>query len=204
MTRTMKISSKFLLRTILAATLICSAPTVIAAESPKAAEQTPADTIDMSEAAPARRAPRDRTEHERRMGVMGISLGAAATLLGFGIAFFAIWVEYRKRRELLEAIHKERLASLERGIEPPPFPKELVDDAADCTPSRPPTTGLKAGLVLIAVGAGLWLFLPQSGRGPFHSSVGAIPGAIGVAYLVYYVIEGRKHRPGRPVSSRPG
>jgi hypothetical protein len=204
MTRTMKTSSKFLLRTLLAAILLGATPAMRAAEPPKTGEQSAADAIDMSDTSQFRRKPREKTDHENRMGVLGISLGATATLLGFGIGFFAIWVEYRKRRELLEAIHKERLASLERGIEPPPFPKELVDDAADCGPSRPQSTGLKAGLVLIAVGAGLWLFLPHNGRGPFHSTVGAIPGAIGIAYLVYYVIEGRKHRPGRPVSGRPG
>ena len=61
--------------------------------------------------------------------------------------------------------------------------------------ARTPGTGLKPGLVLVATGIGLWMFRPPSNRGMIHPTVGAIPGAIGVAYLAYYAIEGRKRKP---------
>lgn len=122
--------------------------------------------------------------------VLGLCIGLAATVLGIGIALLAIWTEYKKRQELINACHRERMAALEKGLEPSAYPVELWQ--SDDDPKLPPGSGLKAGLVLLGVGAGLWLFLPSGGWGPFQRSVGAIPGAIGVAYLLYYLFEGRR------------
>ena len=139
-----------------------------------------------------------KSDHERRMELVGISLGCVTSVTGLGIAFFAIWVDYRKRRELIANCHQERMAALEKGLDLPPFPTELW--RSDTAP-KSSGTGLKTGLMWFATGIGLWLFLSPKNIGFFHPSVGAIPGAIGVAYLVYYLLEGRKRSPGKDTTA---
>ena len=138
---------------------------------------------------------REKTDHDRLTELMGISIGFVAVVMGIGIGMLAIWCDYKKRHELIAACHQERLAALEKGFELPPFPSELMSCDTAAKPSVP-RSGLMPGLMWLAVGIGLWLFLSPNNRGFFHPSVGAIPGAIGVAYLVYYVFEGRKRLPG--------
>lgn len=132
---------------------------------------------------------------------MGIGIAFVAVTLGISIPLLAIWCEYRKSKTLIDSFHKERLAALERGLELPPYPKDAVDSDAEtvtATRSTVDGTGLKQGLVWLAVGVGLWLFLSPQNRGMMHPSVGAIPGAIGVAFLIYWVVEGRNKGPANP------
>lgn len=134
---------------------------------------------------------RGKSNHEKTVELIGLSIGAFATVMGIGIAWLAIWSDYRKRKDLLAACHAERLAALERGLEVPPFPAEFhTSDTNAC--DGPRDNGLKSGLLWLAAGIGLWLFLSPNNKGFFHPSVGAIPGAIGVAYLIYFLLEGRR------------
>lgn len=144
--------------------------------------------------------PRAKDDHEKLIELLGLGLGIFATVFGIGIAFFAIWIDYRKRRDLIEICHQERLAALDKGLELPPFPLEFCQSDINPKPCIP-GTGLKAGLMWLAVGIGLWLFLSSHVWGLFNRSVSAIPAAIGVAYLVYYVLEGRKVK---PTQDKPG
>jgi len=124
--------------------------------------------------------------------MIGLCLGAVAVVFGFSIACLAIWTEAQKRRDLISAVHRERMAALEKGLDLPPFPSEWPSrDAAGCGPGVP-SSGLKPGLMWLATGIGLWLFLSPKNHGLLHPSVGAIPAAVGVAHLVYFAMEGRK------------
>jgi hypothetical protein len=76
---------------------------------------------------------------------------------------FAI-VDYRRRRDLVEANHKERMAAIERGMELPPMPEALFQSMK---PARR-SSYLLPGLI--------WLF-------------------VGLAFLIYYFVEGRKLPP---------
>ena len=138
---------------------------------------------------------REKTDHDRLTELMGISIGFVAVVMGIGIGMLAIWCDYKKRHELIAACHQERLAALEKGLELPPFPPEPFSGGG---PPKPFTPGgsLKAGLVWLAIGIGLAIFLSLQDRGRHHPSVSAIPIAIGVAYLIFYVVEGRKHKKG--------
>ncbi|HMO65963.1 MAG TPA: DUF6249 domain-containing protein, partial [Verrucomicrobiota bacterium] len=111
---------------------------------------------------------------------MALAIPLAAIVLGIGLVFLMVWTEYAKRRAAIEACHRERLAALEKGLEPPAFPASLwqSDDEA----KKPVNSGLMSGLVLVAIGAGLAVFFSTSGS-RFHPSVGAIPGALGAAFL---------------------
>src|SRR5688500_14453458 len=47
--------------------------------------------------------------------------------LPLSIPIVAISLNYRKRRRLMELHHAERMAAIERGMEVPPLPLELID-----------------------------------------------------------------------------
>lgn len=108
---------------------------------------------------------------------------------GVSIPILAIWGEYRKRRDLIEAYHKERLLALEKGMEPPAYPSNILED--DNSSSTPPVPGkhLKSGLLWLAIGVGAAIFLYFQPKAIAHFSVGSIPIAIGISQLIYHFVE---------------
>lgn len=85
-----------------------------------------------------------------------------------------------RRREMW---HQTARLALEKGQPLPPLPGE--DEAPKRNPDE--NSDFRAGLILVAAGIGLYLFLGTFlGRGLGY--VGAIPGLIGVALLLYATI----------------
>jgi hypothetical protein len=76
-------------------------------------------------------------------------------------------------------VHETIARLVEKGL---PVPPELLRSP------RAGQTGLRAGLVLLALGAGLGTFLADLG-GPW--SLALIPGLMGVALLISWAIERR-------------
>jgi hypothetical protein len=140
---------------------------------------------------------REKNAHDQKMETMGVTIGLVSVVMGIGIAFFAVGCDFRKRRHLMNLCHQERLAALEKGLELPPYPREFGGDANE-QDACGPNTGLKSGLIWLAIGIGTYWFLSSGRRGGLHPSMAAIPIGIGAAYLVYYLVEGRKLLAGRP------
>ena len=148
----------------------------------KAAKAAPAPLIDQEDPAPPRpahRGPRFDIE-----GVMALSIPIIAIVLGIGIGAFAVWLDYKKRERLLEACHEERMTALEKGLEVPPFPSDFESTFKKNSPRG---TGLKPALIFLGLGAGLYF--------GHQREASAIIFFLGVAMLLYYLIEGRKFRP---------
>lgn len=104
-------------------------------------------------------------------------------LLSIPIVYIAL--NYRKRKRLMELSHTERMAAIERGMEVPPLPLELIDGRS--TRRR---SSLLPGLV--------WFFIGLAMVGGTLSIgddlpivFGLVPLGIGLAYLIYYGVEGR-------------
>lgn len=108
---------------------------------------------------------------------------------------------------LIIAHHRQRLwhetarLALEKGQ---PLPTEVKD--ADSAPSADRDRGagadLRAGLVCIGVGVGLFLFFDAlMGRGMAY--VGAIPGFIGVALVLYALLSSSVAPKSNPPAERP-
>ena len=100
-----------------------------------------------------------------------------------------IWIvlNYRKRRRLMELHHAERMAAIERGMDLPPLPLELIDGRSNRRRSS-----LLPGLVWFFIGLAVfagWLMSDFDDDIPVIG--GLIPLGIGLAYLVYYGVEGR-------------
>lgn len=98
---------------------------------------------------------------------------------------FAV-LNYRKRRRLMELHHAERMAAIERGMDVPPLPLELIDGQS----GRRRRTSLLPGLVWLFVGLAVLISLGKIGEE--EAIFGLIPTGVGLAYLIYYFFEGRK------------
>lgn len=93
--------------------------------------------------------------------------------------------------------HETARIALEKGQPLPRLPEDEDEPKRD----RSPANDIRAGLVLIAVGAGLFLFLGGLGAAKV-GMVGAIPGLIGVALLLFGIVTAMMKR-NDPPSSPP-
>lgn len=104
--------------------------------------------------------------------------------LSIPIVFMVL--NYRKRRRLMELHHVERMAAIERGMEIPPLPMELIDGGSP----RRRRTSLLPGLVWLFVGLAMLIAIGKLAEE--EALLGLIPTGIGLAYLIYYFVEDRK------------
>src|SRR5688572_16077752 len=109
--------------------------------------------------------------------------------LPLSIPIVYLVLSYRKRRRLMELHHAERMAAIERGMEIPPLPIEVLGPA----PGRRRST-LLPGLIWLLVGLALIVGLHGlNDLAGFGVSVwGLVPAGVGLAYLIYYFVEDRK------------
>ncbi|HET6437450.1 MAG TPA: DUF6249 domain-containing protein [Anaeromyxobacter sp.] len=116
------------------------------------------------------------------ISVVGIVFGFTALMVG--IVFYAVHRNSRLRHETI------RIA-LEKGQ---PLPPNLLDP-----PSRrrdPVQKDLRSGLLLVAIGlgVGLFLLLAPFGEGQRAWAVGFIPLLMGFAYLAAYAVARREQQ----------
>ena len=104
-------------------------------------------------------------------------------VMGAVIVYFVL--DYRRRRAIVEAYHKERLAAIERGMDIPPLPAALFERTRNRRPRH-----LLYGMIWLFVGIALVVSLGAV-AGEQVMYFGLIPAGIGLAFLLYYFIEGR-------------
>ena len=124
--------------------------------------------------------------------VVAIFIPIVAIVMSLAIPIVYTIMDYRRRRDIVEAHHRERLAAIERGVDIPALPESFYQPIS----RRPPRTGstLLPGLIWLFVGIGLFIALGAvAGDGVKY--FGMIPAGIGLAYLIYYAVEGRKLLP---------
>ncbi len=108
--------------------------------------------------------------------------------IGGPMVMLIVWItlDYHKRRRLMELNHAERMAAIERGMDLPPLPIDLLDGRRP----RRRRSSLLPGLVWFFIGLALVIGMRMiDGDVPLIG--GLIPLGIGVAYLIYYFVEGR-------------
>jgi hypothetical protein len=115
--------------------------------------------------------------------VLGV-IFAVGLPLSIPIVYIAL--NYRKRKRLMELSHAERMAAIERGMEVPPLPIELIDGN-----SRKRRSSLLPGLVWFFVGLAMVAGYLLGGDEDLPVVFGLVPLGIGLAYLSYYFFEGR-------------
>lgn len=115
-----------------------------------------------------------------------------AIMFGVGVPLSIpiVWIvlNYRKRRRLMELHHTERMAAIERGMELPPLPLELIDGRSGRRRSS-----LLPGLVWFFIGLAVLTGSLLMGEIDRDAPIigGLVPLGIGLAYLIYYAVEGR-------------
>ena len=122
--------------------------------------------------------------------VVAVFIPIVAIIMSLSIPIVYAIVDYRRRRDIVDANHKERLAAIERGMELPPLPESFYQAIK---PARR-SSYLLPGLVWLFVGIGIFIALGAI-AGADVRNLGLIPAGVGLAYLIYYFVEGRKLPP---------
>lgn len=118
------------------------------------------------------------------VAALALLIPIVGTIMGVGLAMLAVVLYYRQRTQKTELRHRERLAALEKGIELPPDPEP--------EPRRP--RYLLRGLVWLFTGIAIFVFLGAVADDDV-ALLGGIPAAVGLAYLIFYFVEGRHEKP---------
>jgi hypothetical protein len=121
--------------------------------------------------------------------VVAVFIPIVAIIMSLSIPIVYAIVDYRRRRDIIDAHHKERMAAIDRGMELAPLPESFYQSLK---PARR-SSYLLPGLVWLFIGIGLFIAL-----GAVADQVryfGLIPAGVGAALLIYYFIEGRKLPP---------
>jgi hypothetical protein len=126
--------------------------------------------------------------------IIGVFIPIVAIVMGIGIGMLAIWSEHKRKAQLLEQNHRERMHAIEKGIELPALPANVVGG------SNGPSTAsaaksLRSGVMLTLIGVLLYVAIDRVGADE-AALFGLIPAAIGIANLVYAVILWQKEKRG--------
>ena len=121
--------------------------------------------------------------------IIGVFIPIVAIVMGIGIGMLSIWTEHKRKAQLLDQYHRERILALEKGLPLPELDRRLValDD------SQPPTAAraYRNGIMMVLIGSILYFGLEEL-LGSKFSLFGLAPAAIGIANLVYGVLLQRK------------
>jgi preprotein translocase subunit YajC len=131
--------------------------------------------------------------------IIGVFIPIVAIVMGIGIAMLAIWSEHKRKAQLLEQNHRERMHALEKGIELPALPPNLVG-ASNGPSTATAAKSLRSGIMLTLIGVLLYFAIYTAG-GHEGALFGLIPAAIGIANFVYAGILWQQEKRGE---SKPG
>ena len=132
-------------------------------------------------------------------GVIGVFIPIIAIIMGVGIGIVAIWSEHKRKAQLLEQNHRERMQAIEKGIELPPLPANLVS-GGNGPSTASAAKSLRSGIMMVLIGGILYVAIDRVGASE-AALFGLIPAAIGFANLVYAAIQWKKEQadvPKRP------
>src|SRR5438046_1841018 len=87
-------------------------------------------------------------------GTLALTIPIIAIVMSLAIPIVAIITDFAKRRKIYELHHKERLATIEKGVELPPLPVELIGAYPKGRPRY-----LLRGLIWLFVGLGIMVVL---------------------------------------------
>jgi hypothetical protein len=122
--------------------------------------------------------------------LLGISIPIVAIIFGVGVFALSIWSEHKRKAQLLEQLHRERMLALEKGVEPPAIAPGLVGflNNKPIPPARAMwPKAMRNGLMFLLGGVVLFFAINNAG-GEEGAMFGLIPAALGVANLVYAAV----------------
>src|SRR5262245_58487475 len=105
--------------------------------------------------------------------VLGVMIPIIAIVMGIGIGMLAIWSEHKRKAQLLDQNHRERMHALEKGIELPPIPSNLVS-GGNGPSTASAAKSLRSGIMLTLIGVILYVAIDRAG-GTEGALFGLIP-----------------------------
>ena len=117
---------------------------------------------------------------------VAVFIPITAIIMSLAIPMVYAITDYRRRRDIVEAHHKERMAGIERGMEIPPLPEAFFKPLGRVERPR----HLLTGMIWLFVGIAVFLFLGAVADESV-AFLGLIPAGVGAAFLIYYFVEGR-------------
>ena len=127
-------------------------------------------------------------------GVLALTIPIVAIVMGVGIGMVRLWLDYRRKRDLLQLHHAERMVAIEKGIDLPPLPAEILSGGRHSTPGA----YLYRGLVWLSLGLAIAIAIFTSSRSIGSAIWGLLPMSIGIANLLYYFLSARVAPPAEP------
>lgn len=117
---------------------------------------------------------------------IAVLIPLAGIIFGISAGIVGIVAKHRQMLQRADLRHRERLAAMDKGIELPPELEDPVD--------RP--RHLLTGLVWSFVGIATYFALSAL-AGSDEAMLAGIPFAIGLAYLIYYFVQGKRENEAR-------
>lgn len=127
--------------------------------------------------------------------IVSLIIPILAIGMTMSIPIIFLVLHYRKRRRLMELHHAERMAAIERGMEIPSLPDDSLDS------NRGNRSGLLPGLIWLGIGVALIAGQYECNDFTDYQEFSAwifIPTGVGLAYLIYYFVEGRQAQKRNP------
>lgn len=126
----------------------------------------------------------------------GLWLGFLSVVGGFAVAFYAIWIDSKKR----QLRHTERMAMIEKGLIPTGEGREVYAQITTGSASR--RSQRRSGVFMICLGIALSLMFGLSSESWNTVWIGAFIALIGVANLVNALLDDRDARNYPPPASQ--
>jgi hypothetical protein len=115
-----------------------------------------------------------------------------AIVMGIGIGMLGLWTDHKRKAQLLEHTHKERMAAIEKGVELPPANVDPLTNRVINTVANPARI-LRNGVFMLSFGIVLYFALVTVGASE-AAVFGLIPATIGLANLAYSAVLFDKER----------
>ncbi len=106
-------------------------------------------------------------------------------VFGVSVAIVTIVTQSRRRLKEFEMRHKERMSAIERGLDVPAEPLEPVDGRR--RGALPHPMYLLRGMIWTGIGVAIY-FAAGDLISDRLAQMGAIPAAVGIAYLIFYFV----------------
>lgn len=117
--------------------------------------------------------------------IIPLLIPLVAIIMGIGVGMLALWLDHQKKTRIFELHHKERMLAIERGMEVPPLPLELLQGRDK--PAATLSGSLRWGLIWLFLGLAIAIGHVFNNRS--DTAVWALmPIAVGLALLLYYSI----------------
>jgi hypothetical protein len=126
-----------------------------------------------------------------------------AIVMGIGIGMLGLWTEHKRKSQLMEQLHRERMAAIDKGIELPPMTMDINANAVTSSRNAPnPAKVLRFGVFMLALGIVLYFALDTVGAAA-AAVFGLLPATLGLANLAYAVVLFNNERKVGEEKSRP-